>query len=116
MAKGDSIDRVTGPIEVEDPTMRRGFLMVPLLLLEQGVSLGAAATYAGLLWYVNVAHTGYPGHEQAAVDFHQTARTIRRHLKELVDGGFIETFRQGPGTPLGFKLPKLKEPLEMDAD
>jgi len=116
MAKGDSKEKETGPIEVEDKILARGFLMVPMLLLEHGVSLGAAVTYAGLLWYHNFKHTGYPGHERAAIDFHQTPRTIRRHLKELSDGGFIETFQQGLGKPLGFKLPKLKEPLEMDAD
>lgn len=114
MAKGDSIDRVTGPIDIEDLTMKKGFLQVPILLLERGVSLGAAATYAALHYYVQVRHTGYPGHEQCAEDFGQGARSIRRHLKELIDGGFIETFRQGPGQPLGFKIPRLKSPLEED--
>ena len=104
-------------IIIEDAEPQRGWLQVPLLLLDpdsphyKGLPVGAAVTYALLRWYY-WRGLDWPGAEQAAEGINMALRSMKRHLKELEAVGAIITEKPGQGKPNRYTLPKLKGPVD----
>jgi len=92
-------------IIVEDPTLSRGFIMTPILLIEQ-VGVGPALMYGILLWY-HYRHQDYPGHEGAARDFSISERAVARYLAKLTEEGLVTPHRPGLGEPNTYTVHKI---------
>ena len=89
-------------ITVEDKTLKRGFIMTPILIVEQ-LGLGPAAMYGVLLWYF-YRDLNYPGHAEVARDFSISERAVERYLSELKSAELVTCHRPGLGKPNTYTL------------
>ena len=92
-------------ITCDNAVLARGFIQIPVLVLQESdLSAGAKVVYAGLLWYL-WRGLDYPGHEQAAVDWGMSERSVGTHLRELGKRGLVESRQPGLGKPNTYHLP-----------
>lgn len=86
-------------ITCDDGLFARGFLMLPVLVAQEDrLSVGAKFLFQVLYYYL-WRGDDYPGHEQVAIDFGGSEKSVRNWLQELVDLGLLERFRPGQGKP-----------------
>ena len=85
------------PVTVEDEILRKGFLAVPMLMVdEKKVGPGAMVTY-GVMYYYYVRYHGFPGQSVIAERLGISERCVRDHVAELKAAGYIDMIRQGLG-------------------
>jgi hypothetical protein len=107
----EALERDT--IVVEDPTMRRGFAMLPYIVIKsKRLSHGAKIAYALLLHYAWQEGSCYPGQTRMADDLNVARQSVGRYITELVDVGAIVVKRRGQGKTNIYRLPPLPEPLD----
>lgn len=92
-------DDIGGEIVIEDAALAGGFVQVPaVVMFDQALSAGAKVTFGALLWY-GWRDGRFPGQRIMAEELGGGERTIRRHLAELQDAGYIAFQRVGLGKP-----------------
>lgn len=83
-----------GEITCANQLLSKGFVQVPILVLQdKTLGAGAKLTYGLLLWF-HWTGEGYPGHCEAAAAFGISRASLCRYLVELEDRGLVEK-RQG---------------------
>lgn len=88
-----------GQIIVASELLRKGFVQVPVAVLQDpDLSAGAKLAYGGLLWYAWRGHR-YPGQAAMGAEFGMSERSVRTYLGELVNSGYLGVERQGQGFP-----------------
>jgi hypothetical protein len=70
-------------------------LLSNLVLLDTALTDGAKVTYLVLLHHARQAGSCFPGQERLSVERGVTERSVRSHLKELVERGLITIERRG---------------------
>jgi DNA-binding transcriptional ArsR family regulator len=88
-----------------DPVTRHGFTQVPnFILTNKELSVGAKLAYAMLLKYAWSDDACFPGQQKLADDIGAGERSVRTHLKELEDAGFLEVTQRGLGKTNLYRL------------
>jgi len=94
-----------GKLTCDDTLLKRGFVQVPVIILQAAdLSAGAKLTYGLLLWYI-WKDKDYPGHQRAAKEFSIPRASLCRYLSELEDKQLIKTTRPGLGETNSYHLP-----------
>lgn len=90
-------DATAGKVRCENDLLARGFVQVPVLVLQDhDLSAGAKLTYGALLWYL-WRGGDYPGQVAMSEEFGMGERSVRRYLAELEDRGYLRHERPGLG-------------------
>lgn len=83
-------------IVIRDPTLKRGFTIVPnILFAVKGLSHGARLTYVLLLKYAWREGSCYPGIERMAEELEVERKSVIRYTKELAQRRLITVKRRG---------------------
>lgn len=94
-----------GEITCANHLLSKGFVQVPILVLQdQTLGAGAKLTYGILLWY-HWKGDGYPGHYEAAAMFGIGRASLCRYLTELEDRGLVEKKQGFQGNFNTYHLP-----------
>lgn len=94
-----------GEITCANHLLSKGFVQVPILVLQdQTLGAGAKLTYGILLWY-HWKGDGYPGHYEAAAMFGIGRASLCRYLTELEDRGLVEKQQGFQGNFNTYHLP-----------
>ena len=94
-----------GKLTCDDDLLEKGFVQVPILVLQDpDLGAGAKLTYGLLLWYLWKGED-YPGHHEAAKDFGLSRASLCRYLSELGQRGLIQSMRPGLGETNSYHLP-----------
>jgi hypothetical protein len=96
--------KVGGYIFIDSTESDQPYVQVPVRIIkDQRLSSGARMLYGILKWcgwrqqWRN--EPGYQGQQALADEFAMSVRTVRRHLEELREFGYLETERVGLGQP-----------------
>lgn len=82
-----------------------GYTQVPNVILDhKDLAPGAKLVYAMLLKYAWNNGFCFPGQERLAADMGVTDRSVRTHLQELQEKGYVRIKRQGQGRPNLYEL------------
>ncbi len=83
----------------EEEWLTDGFVTLPkVVVFDTRISGGAKATYGAVCWYI-WKHGKVPPQTELADELGGGVRTIKRHLAELEDAGYIERLQLGLGRP-----------------
>lgn len=95
-------------IIVEDAALAGGFVQVPAVaMFDPALSPGAKVSYGVLLWYA-WKRGEFPGQAVMAADLGAGERTVRRHLAELEEAGYIAVEQLGLGRPNRYVIKTLQ--------
>lgn len=91
----------------EDDWLNDGFVTFPVVLLfDTQVSGGAKATYGAICWHI-WRNGKVPPQTELAQELGGGVRTIKRHLAELEDAGYIDRIQHGLGRPNSYIIKSL---------
>lgn len=97
-----------GEILIEDHALSGGFVQIPVVVMFDGeITAGAKVSYGLLLWYA-WRDRRFPGQKAMAEDLGSGERTVRRHLAELEEAGYIEVQQLGLGRPNRYLIKTLQ--------
>jgi hypothetical protein len=100
-------------IIIEDAVMRRGFVMLPVLLLEDSrLSAGAKVAYGVLLKYAWSNDYCFPGQDKMANDLKVSSRIVIKWLAELKETGYISWKRRGLGKTNVYTIHRIRENVD----
>lgn len=101
-------DDTGGTIVIEDAALAGGFVQVPAVVyFDKRLRDGAVRVYGALLWYAwRMGH--FPGQRAMAADLGAGESTIRRHLSDLQQAGYVEAVRVGNGLPNKYVIKSLQ--------
>jgi len=105
-------DATAGKVRCDNDLLASGFVQTPIgVLRDHELTAGAKLVYGALLWYL-WRGGDYPGQKALAGDFGLSERSVRNHLSELANRGYIAVERGGLGQPNAYEIltPWLAEP------
>ena len=107
-------DDIGGEIIIEDAALAGGFVQVPAaVFFDPGLTSGAVRVYGALLWYA-WKNGRFPGQRIMAEELGGGERTIRRHLADLEEAGYIAFERVGLGKPNRCVIKSLQNRAQSD--
>ncbi len=105
-------DATAGKVRCANDLLASGFVQTPIgVLRDHDLTAGAKLVYGALLWYL-WRGGNYPGQKTLAGDFGLSERSVRNHLTELANRGYIAVERGGLGKPNTYEIltPWLSDP------